>query len=250
MGDLYYGKITPSAFSATTAATGYPASNIGNESIDMPWKATVAGTGDPSDVIFTLSVAQMVKGLLLSDVNFASAAVAKSPDGTTYSSVGTITSYADKWTDRRRALIVVNDANVKTLKITVSAGTPLDGTTQWRIGAGYLFSSTVALPRMPDFGMKVRAIYPKVQTELANKQLPQALTGVDILELSLPYNRRYDQDVLEMLRRARGGTVGLSLVPTNYTELVLPVYHVANNIEETLGMLDVSQLTIDLRERT
>lgn len=245
MGVLYYSKVGIVSATATDAASGYPASNVALESIGRPWRSLDTGA---KDVTVTFSAATAVQALLLQDVNFGSCVVNKSPDGTTFSLVGTLTTYADKLTNRSRGLIVVNDPGVKALKISISAGTPLDALAYWRIGAIYVFASTSALPRMPDFGMKTRALYPKVAQTLANGLIAQASVGADILELSMPYWRHYDQDVIEMLRRARVGTVGLSLVPTNYNELVLPVKHVMPQLEESFGFLDLTSLQIDLRE--
>lgn len=245
MASIYYAKRAAVSCSSTDAQSGYPASNAALESISRPWWAVDAGA---KDWIVNFSAAASVQALLLQDVNFTSASVYKSPDGSTFNLVGTITNAADTITGRYRGLIVINDSNVKAVKVSIGSGTPADGLSYWRIGAVYPFASVSAVPRMPDFGVKVNATFPNVSTQLANKQTPFAVTGPDIIELTMPYERAYNQDVFEMLRRSRAATIGLALQPTNYPELVLPVRSYLDSLAETMGFLNLTQSELTLRE--
>lgn len=247
MGVFYYTKLAGLSWSATDAQAGYPASNAGLESIARDWRAVDAGT---KDWVVNFAAATTVQALLLEDVNFASAAVLKSPDGSSFSSVGTLTTYADKLTGRRRGLIVVNDANVKALKVTITSGSTMDGLTYWRVGASYPFAAVSTLARMADYGMRVRAIFPKVSVELPNKQIAQAVTGADILAVSMSFNRQFDEDVLELQRRARVATVGLSLGLSDYPELVFPARYIDEGVEDALNFYRRSQTSMELREVT
>lgn len=242
---LYYNKVTATAWSATSAQSGYPASNVSLESITRNWRGNDATA---LDVVITFAAATTVAALLLTDVNFASCAILKSPDGSSFSSVGTLTTFADKLTGRRRGLIEINDANVKAIKISISSGTPSDGLAYWRIGSAYPFANSVALPRNPDYHVRVAAIYPKLRAELPNKQVAVASTGPDILTLTMPFTRASGEDPLEIVRRGRAGTVGLSISNTNYPELVLPVRHVEEGQDEVLDFYAHSSLDMELRE--
>jgi hypothetical protein len=243
MGKIYTGKLTPAAFVATSEAAGYPASNVGSESVAMPWKATSTGA---NDFTITWPSAQTVAAILVNDVNFASCPVQKSPDAAAYSAAGVLTTYADKLTGRRRGLIVINDANVRGIKLQIS-GTPTDAIA-WRIGALYPFSIETAMPRMPEYGASVRGIFPGLRNELPNGQVAQASTGEDVLVISMQFDRRYDEDALELMRRARIGAVGLSLAPDNFPELVLPVRFYGEQQGETLAHFDYAESTLELRE--
>jgi hypothetical protein len=244
---LYYGRVTAVSWSVTNAQDGYPASNVSLESIGRPYKSTGAGA---VDLVINFSAAAAVAAILLQDVNFASCTIAKSPDGTAFSSVGTLTTNADKWTGRRRGVLEINDPTVKAIKISIGAGTPTDGTSTWRLGSAYPFGSVVTMPRESDYHARVEALYPKVRTELANQQVAVATTGADLLVLSLPFTRASDQDVLELVRRGRLGTVGVTLSNTNYPELAMPMRYVEESQAETLDFYRYGSLSIELREVT
>jgi hypothetical protein len=243
---IYYSKLSPSSVSATTAQGGFPPTNASLEAIGRPWLATSAGA---NDLILNLAAAQNVAGLLLQDVNFAAASIFKSADGSTFSLVGTFTSYADKITGRRRGLIVINDPTVKAVKISIGSGSTTDGTTGWRVGAAYIFGASAALARLPQYHTKPRGVFPTITTPLPNGQVAQAVTGQDILELSMPFDRRFDEDVLDLVRRCRKATVGLFLAPNNYPELVLPVRFIKEELEEDMDVADYTAVTVELRER-
>lgn len=247
MGSFYYGKRTVSSATATTAAAGYPASNVGLESIARPWRATGV-TGE--DVVLNFSAADPAAAVLLEDVNFESCAVLKSVDGSAFTSVGTLATYADKITGRRRGLLVIDDATVKAVKLTISAGAATDGLAYWRIGAGYVFSSAATMPRSAGLDMRVRGLFPQVRADLPNAQVAVATTGSDALGLSIPFKRMHSQDALELLRRARAGTVGLNLGLGDYPEFVLPVRHIEGQQEEAFPQYRISQFTVELREVT
>lgn len=247
MAKLFYNRVTAVAWSVTNALEGYPASNVSLEAVDRPYKSTGSGV---VDLVITFAAAVNVAALLLQDVNFASCTVLKSADGSSFTSVGTLTTYADKWTGRRRALIEINDASVKAVKISIGAGTPTDGTSTWRIGSAYPFGASSTLPRMADYNTRVKAIYPKVRTELENKQVAQATTGADILVVSLPFLRASSDDVLEMVRRGRIGTIGFTALSTNYPELALPLKYVDEEQTESLDFFNYGRLDIEMREVT
>lgn len=245
MATLYYGKVTAVGWTVTDFQAGFAPSNVSLESIKRPWKGLDAGA---KDIVISFNVPTPVYALVLQDVNFASCSVLKSADGISFVSVGTLSSAADKSIGRRRGVIVVNDATVKALKISIGAGTPTDGLSYWRIGAAYPFASSSAFPRSFDYGVRIRAIYPKTRVELANKQIAQATTGQDILALSLPFKRASTQDPLELVRRGRLGTVALALDLTLYPELVLPVRHVEEDQDESFDFYNYSSLTMEVRE--
>jgi hypothetical protein len=244
---LYYSKVAAATAAATSAQAGYPATNVALESITRNWRS-VDTTGN--DVTVTFAAAGALASLLLTDVNFASCAVLKSPDGSAFSAVGTLTTFADKITGRRRGLIEINDPTVKAYRITISSGTPTDGLAYWRIGSAYPFGASSAQPRNADYGARVRGIFPKLSTELSNKQVAQAATGPDILQIVFPFDRSASEDVLELLRRGRAGTVGVAAEVTNYPEFLCPMRYVDEEQEETLDTYNRSKLSITMREAT
>lgn len=242
---LHHSKITVLTFAATEAAAGYPATNAGREGLGLPWRSTTAGA---NNVDQTWATASFVGAILVSDVNFASAPVQTSTDGSTWgASIGTLTTTADKHTGRRRGLFVVNTAGLKGIRLAIS-GTPTDGLAYWRIGAAYLFTTTVTMPRDPEIGTRIRPLYAQISSELPNRQIAHAVTGFDVLALSMPFQREYTEDCLELVRRARAGTVAIELNNVDYPELVLPVRHYAGEAEEAWSSYRLTETTIELRE--
>jgi hypothetical protein len=146
------------------STAGYPASNVALESITRNWRATGAGQ---HRVTLTFSAAGPIAAILLEDVNFTSCAVAKSPDGSSVSSVGTLTTFADKWVNRRRGLLEINDASTKAVKLSIS----FRHSARWPRILAHRRRPSVQLGRsdaeaMPDYGARVNAIFPKVSADI------------------------------------------------------------------------------------
>jgi hypothetical protein len=247
MGAFYHTKVAGASATATTEAAGYLAPNALLESIARPWRATGAGN---TDYVMTWGSGKTIAAVLVQDVNFASCAVLTSTDAVAYSAAGTLTTYADKLTGRRRGLIVLNGTGLRGVKLTISAGTPTDGLGYWRIGAAYPFETAVTMSRIAAGETRVRALYAQLRTDLPNRQVSVATTGNDALGLALPFKREPDRDALELVRRARAGTVGLALGLAEYPELVLPVRHVEEMQEEAFPVYRMTQFTAELRETT
>jgi hypothetical protein len=242
---LYYAKITAAA-AASSAAAGYPASNVTREEIDRPWLSVGLGL---STVTLTWPAATNVAAVLLEDVNFAAATIYRSVDAVAFTNPTAIAIVADKHIGRRRGLLRVNVAGLRGIRVEIAAGASTDGAAAWRIGAAYPFSAETLLTRNFDNGAQIRSAIPKVSRDLANGRSAQAATGSEFLELMLPFDRKYDQDVQEITRRARAGTVGLALEDPLYTEFSLPLRHVGTTQTESLSKFSRSEVSLELRER-
>ncbi len=239
--NLYHTKRPITSASATTEATGYPASNLALESISRPYRSTSL-----IQHTITLNIASAtVAAVLLTDCNFASATIQNAAGV----SQGTLTTYADKLTGRRRGVLVAAISATTAIKVVIPAGATTDGAAYWRSGAAHLFAVNATLPRAPSRGVQLRPIYPRVSTELPNQQIAEASTGPDLLSLSLPFTRSASEDVWELLRQARAATVGLA-VSSRYPELVLPVRYRAREFNEELFEYLLSRGTVELREVT
>lgn len=242
MGAFYHTKRVITSASATTEASGYPASNAGLESIRRPWRSTSL-----IETTVVLNIASATAAaVLLTDVNFASATIKNAADAT----LGTLTSAADKLTGRRRGLLVAAIAATTAIKVVIPAGTPTDGAAFWKIGAAYIFATGVTLPRDPENGCSLESIFPKLSTELPNGQIAEAALGDDVLVLTLPFKREYNEDGLELARRARAATIGLAINTDNYPELCLPVRFRAGRLAEQFPVYRVTESTVPLRETT
>ena len=246
MAKLYYGKILPTSTAATSAAAGYPASNVLLESIARPWRATDLSN---NNVDITWTVAQTVAAVIVEDANCATVSVYASTDGATFPTlVATVNINADKITGRRRALIPVNLANLKGIRFAFT-GAATDGLAYWRIGAVYAFGSSVAWPRMASYGMKHKGVFPLISTQLTNGQIAIASTGPDYITLTFPIARTFAADAVEMVRRGRLGTVGIDLEISQLPEMTFPMYYADPQLEETYVSFDQAASNFEMRER-
>lgn len=248
MAKYYHTKIPPVTTAATSSASGYPSSNVALESISRPWRST-STAGQNVDQFWTTPTT--VAAVLLEDVNFTQCNVARSTDGASFVSPVIVPTYADKLTGRRRALLALNVASLRGIRVGIDAGTPADGLAYWRIGSVYIFNLSVSLPVMAQHGkLRMAGIFANATTELPNMQVAQATLGPDAIRLTLGFNRKYDQDVHDLQRRSRVATVGLDFeLPVEYPDMTLPVRHYQDSVEESVNFLQRAETTIELRER-
>lgn len=244
MATLRFGKQTPSATSATTSQAGYGPENLMTEYLSQPWRATGVGA---NDVVLTVASARPINALHLHDVNFATATVYKSADGVAFAAVGALATYQGK-EGRRRGAIVIADANVKAVKISIGAGAATDGLGYWRVGAAYLFDSAAAIAAPFQFGYAPRFRYPQVRVELPNGRAPVASTGTPFHLVELPFRPFDTEDLEPVVRRARAATVLLDLEMPNYPAQIWPVRIDEDGMEETYSAPRTSDVTLTFRE--
>lgn len=248
MGTLHYGKVVATVFSATTAQAGYPATNIGNESLGRPWRATGVGA---NDVTMEFPVVKTVKTLEVHDVNFAQAAILKSSDGVVFAPIAGSPLVTYMGTEgRRRGAITVNDANVKALRISIGAGAATDGLAYWRIGSAPAFASSVAIAAPHQFGYRCRFIYPQLRSPMADGSADSVAysgrPGFHIIEV--PFLPEDDESLEEAVRRARAGTVLLDAGMSNYPWQIWPARIDERELAEAFSVPKASELTLTFRE--
>jgi hypothetical protein len=143
-----------------------------------------------------------------------------------------MTTYADRH-GRRRGRILINDANVKAIKVQIAAGAPSDGAAYWRIGAAFAFANTVTPSGIPAYSYRKTTRRPRVTGNLVNGAVAVAKTGenVDLVELS--FINRFDELVDDFVARASAGTVWLDLgAAPAFPEQQWPVRLVGDTITE------------------
>lgn len=244
--NIFHTKRLVQVCTSTTATAEYGAGNVLDEAIRRAWWA--AGTGAETFTVQFAGVGPLA-AVLLQDVNWVSCPFEKSADGTTFTSAGTLTSHLDpKIPGRRRALMIVSDPNVKAFRLLIPSGATTDGAPCTRIGTLYAFAAVSALPVPPEFGARIRAVYPQLATELVSKRVGQAATGESFNELELSFERLFSESLEELIRRSRAGTIGLQLAMDNYPEAVWPVAHQQDDCGESFDFYNYSRLNLTLRE--
>lgn len=230
MASLYYGKLSIVAVTTTTAASGFPASNIALESLGRPWKAT--GTG-ATDVVIDLGSSQAINTLFLHDVNFASAPIARSTDNVSYTSVGTLTTYAGRH-GRRRGKISFGGASARYIRVSMPFPTPpTDGAAYWRIGSAYLFSSKVTPSAILTAPAQVSTLRPRVSASLANGSTAVAETGMKIDRIQVQVDRDSAQSGDDLIQLPDAGSVVLDMELSAYPEQMWPIRYQENQLSES-----------------
>lgn len=244
MSKVYHTKRIITAASATSEDVGYEATNIALEAIGHPWRSTSIAVEQTVVLEFDSAAAVAV---VLNDVNFASCVVKNAADVT----LGTLTTYTDKITGRRRGIFAAAIATTTQIKLVIAAGTPTDDAAAWNIGAGYIYGEVQALPQEPAVGATYRAIIAQLRTDLPNKKIARAFLGDDVLEVKLPFIRKSTEDGLALHRLARIDTVALALELALYPEFDgVPVQSYEEAVTESFLGGPMSGFELVLREIT
>jgi hypothetical protein len=243
MASIWYTRLTPVAFAATTAQAGFPASNLAFTSIGRPWYATSA---DANDVTVTFGAAGQLGAVHVHDVNFASANLYKSADGIAFNLVGVLATYHGFF-NRRRGYLAVNDPNVKAYKIT-PIGAPTDGLGYWRIGAQYPFASSIAIGSPFQFSYNVHTVRSQMKAELANKLPAVARVGNDFQTITVPWQALDGEDIEPVVSQARGGIVLLDLGLPNHPDQVWPVRELEDDMAEGFNLPKTEDVSLAFTE--
>lgn len=244
MARLSYTKVIATAAAATSAQAGFPASNALGNSLAMPWYSTTLGA---NDFTVTFPVATFVAYWFLHDVNFAGGMVQRSADGIAFVNVANLASFADEL-DRRRGGIAIGGANVKALRIQIGAGASTDGLNNWRIGSQWPWASQVTLPIGPGYNYRVTHTVPQVSTELNNGLTAEARTGLDVSRIELPFDRKFDDSLKDLITRPRLAPCLFETESVDYPWEAWPVRIRQRDLEETYYKVHKAQRTITLTE--
>jgi hypothetical protein len=247
MAKLWCAPQTPSSFAATDAQAGYPASNIGLQSLGRPWYAIDAGG---KEVTINFPAPSLVQVLHLHDVNFATANVQKSVSGGAFVNVGALNPAANE-DGRYRGYLTINEALCTALKIQIAAGNPTDGLLFWRVGSGYLFRTVLTLPFALEYGYELDTQYSQIGTVLVNKRKAVARIGggsADHDEIKLPYNAKNSESLADIVRRTRLGTCLFTTDLPNYPEELWPVIRQEDNSTKSRYAVNLAKRSITLTE--
>jgi len=237
----YSGEITYTA-SASTAASGYPATNLAIHSIGRPWRSTVTTA---TTVTLDMGSSKTPAGMMLQDCNFASCTVHTSPDNSTWTLLGTMTLAADG-NGRYKGLTALAVAHRYT-RVSIASGTPTDGAAYFRIGAAYMWLS-VATFRNPNYGLKISYLKPQVRNNLPNGMAASVSVGNNYAVLSGEVSGAPGDDVAALVRLARAGVVGLDLELPSQLWINFPIEEKEERQEQTTQNYGNWPVGITLRE--
>lgn len=172
MGLLYTQRIVPATASATSAASGFAATNVLLQALGAPWRSAAT---TQQDVIIDLGSAQTPRGIGVQDTNATSIVIASSPDNIAYTDRATLDlTNVDRF-GRRRGCAGVN-TSARYWRLRIANGTPPDGLAYWRIGAVYVFGA-VATVLNPDYGFAIETRHAENREGVANGSEAIAAVG-------------------------------------------------------------------------
>ena len=215
--------------SASTAATGYEATNTSNTQVGKPWRSTVT---TETTVTMDAGASFTPASLCLQDVNFASAAISYSADNISYSAAGTLTTYADLNGRRKGSLEFTNTCRY--IKITIASGTPTDSAAYWSIGAAYVFKTVATAAMAPSVGLSQEVVYPQASYELANGRTVVAELGNKFTLLSGQTNNRPADGAGDVVALARAGNIWIDMEITANRDRQWPMKFYDNRFTQTI----------------
>ena len=215
--------------SASTAETGYEATNTSNTQVGKPWRSTVT---TETTVTLDAGASFTPASLCLQDANFASAPVTYSADNVTYYSAGTLTTYADLNGRRKGSLEFANTCRY--IKITIASGTPTDALAYWSIGAAYVFLSVQTADMAPSVGLTIDPTFPQAAYDLPNGRTVTAELGASYMQLSGVTNNRATDDSGEVIRLARAAPIWIDMEILANRERQWPVQFFDGRFTQTI----------------
>jgi hypothetical protein len=233
MPTLHSTKLSPYSWAATSAQDGYAASNVSTEQLGRPWRSTNLGA---NDVTIILPATTFIQTLFLFDVNFAAATIQKSVDNAAFVNVGAFASYGDAH-GRRRGNIAIAAAGQLAVKVQIAAGASTDGLGYWRIGAAYLFGTSVNLAAGNkagfNMGYRVSSRRPRTSNAIPNGLTAVAKTGLNVDRIEFSVGRLNTELLDDVVQKCSAATCLLDLQLPNFPHQQWPVRLLDETLDES-----------------
>jgi hypothetical protein len=243
---LYTSRIIPTTATATSAASGYAATNVLLQALGAPWRSTSTAL---QDVVIDLGSAQTPRGIGVQDTNATSIVIASSADNITYTDRATLDlTNVDRF-NRRRGCAGVN-TSARYWRLRIASATAPDGLAYWRIGAVYVFGAvTDVIP--PQYGFSVRSNHNESREQLANGREAIAAIGsrADLISGKFGVQSTGPMVIGSLLADLRTGSVWLDMQVTARPSWTWPLINAAGSDDETMDMNTPDYTTISLNAR-
>lgn len=240
---LHHTVLPIDAMAATSAATGYPASNVMNVSVGKPWRSTSVASNNLDIDLGTTRTAPVIG---IQGPNAASCTLSYGAAAYTTTSAGTQTLAQDRHGRRKHTLALAG--SVRYIRLVFGAAAPDDALDYFEVGAIHVFASTLSLPDEPLTGAELSARYPQTAIELANGADITLERGVPRQRIALRFRSLRTVDIEQAVRLARKGACWLDLDVAANRELQWPVRHLEGEQSRTLSRAAQDEASITLRE--
>lgn len=233
------------AVTATSAAAGYPASNVTIPSCGRPWRS---GAPSPTNLDIDLGAIRSPVVLCLQAPNTPTCTVSYGSASYTTTSAGTQALALDRHGRRKMSLQLLTSARY--IRVVFSGVTPDDGASYFSVGAVYCFGASLALPEDPLIGSEATARYPQTDVRLPNG-VEFAIDRGDAgarQELALRFRGPRATDLAQIERAARRGVCWLDLGLAANRELQWPVRHAGDTLDRRFSSATQDEAAVRLRE--
>ena len=243
MSKLLHSPWAIDAVAATSAATGYPASNITQQSCGRPWRSTSAAA---QNLDIDLGTTRTAPTLCVQGVNAATCTVSYGSASYTTTSAGTQGLSRDRHGRRKHSLALTG--SVRYIRLVFGGSSPDDAAAFFEVGSVYVFSTALTLPQNPLLGSDANPSLPQTLIQLPNGNEFVVERGPARQRLGLRFRGARTDDLDELARRARAGTCWLDLDVAANRELQWPVRHTADSLQRSFSGASQDEASIPLIE--
>lgn len=244
---LAYNPIAAATATASSAAAGYPATNVLTGQVLKPWRST--SLANTEYIIIDLGSNYLLNGAILavSATNLATATVYADMSNPPTTSRGTITPALDAQNRGKASLALTG--TIRYIKILASAGSPTDGAAYWSIGPVDVFTATLAFPRDPIFGeSSLETNTPQISITLDNGKIVRDGTGPSFVTSTLNFSGGSNDDHEQIAMLARAGLCWLDLGIASNRGLQWRVKHYEAKTTRKLTAFNRESVQITLKE--
>lgn len=241
MPNLYSSLLLPTTATATTSQVGYTATNALLQSLGYPWRAQ---NTTAHEYVIDLGSSKTIRGLLVHGCNFTSATISHSDNNVSYTTLGTLTTYANRYA-RRRGLLAMN-VTKRYLKIAFS-GTPTDSLSYWWIGSVFVMGAVTAF-LAPTYSYEVETLKPGIINKLGNGLSTKANTGLYRDIITMEWDAMDSETVTPVMALPDAGVCVLDMQLANYPDDIWPITTVEEKNPEVFYQPKFSKMRRELME--
>ncbi len=228
---------------ATSAAAGYPASNVANPRIARPWLATGAGV---QSVELDLGASVPVAAIGLTASNAPSVDIYAGNAPAPAALIETLLMPLDE-DARRRGSLIGGFGTVRYIRLEFAANIAGVGVAP-NLGAAYVFAASMDLPAQPLYGMRVSTEYPQTDVDLPNGAAFAVDRGPSRQVVAMSFGLLAGQFAKSLARHARAGACWLDLDVSNERWLQWPVRHLDPQVVRSYDRVSRQTVAVNLRE--
>lgn len=243
---LAYNQLSPSTATASSAAAGYPATNVLLGKVLKPWRSTTAGSSENIIIDLGSNLPLSNATLAISATNMLTAAIYADTANPPTTLKGTILFSKDVTGRYKQSLSLTG--TIRYIKI-LPIGSPFDGAAYWSIGPVDVFASELAFARDPLFGeSSLDANLPQTMVTLDNGIIVRDQTGPSFMTPTLNFTGGSTDNHEEIAMLARAGLCWLDLGITSNRGLQWRVRHYEPKVTRKLSAFNRETVQIALKE--